>query len=464
MGSMRRTRSEHLGTAEVPLGRRRVRSKVRAVSRARGPAGRYAATALAAFAALALGVFAPSAAQAAAPATLYVSQGGLNSGTCTSASPCATVTYALTHAASGATIEVSGTIDDHVSISSPVTITTWPGGPAGSPGVLDGSASGTVVLVSAGTVTLNDLTIQHGALGIFNEGGTLTLTDSTVSGNATVAEPYAGIVNYGSTTTVVDSTITKNSGDSSGNLGAGIYNTGTMTVIASTISGNTGGGIYSGQGDTATLGATIVAGNTVANCHGYDAESLYSAGYNLTSDTTGTACGFTAATDLVNRNPLLGPLASNGGPTQTLLPGTTSPADDVIPGGVTLRGVAVCPGTDQRGVARPGKGETRCTIGAAEAGTANPTTVSVTLSPTTVAAGARVVYLVVVTPRSGTGTPTGTISFTTGSTTLCTAVLSGGVAACGATNAPAGTDTVTGTYSGGGGYASSSGTATLTVT
>jgi len=69
-----------------------------------------------------------------------------------------------------------------------------------------------------------------------------------------------------------------------------------------------------------------------------------------------------------------------------------------------------------------------------------------------------------VTPKSGTGTPTGTISFTTGSTSLCTAILSGGVAACGATNAPVGTDTVTGKYSGGDGYASSSGTATLTVT
>ena len=68
------------------------------------------------------------------------------------------------------------------------------------------------------------------------------------------------------------------------------------------------------------------------------------------------------------------------------------------------------------------------------------------------------------TPKSGTGTPTGTISFTAGSTSLCTAVLSGGVAACGATDAPVGTDTVTGTYSGGDGYATSSGTASLTVT
>jgi hypothetical protein len=95
-----------------------------AVSWTRGRAGRYAATALGAVV-LAFGAFAPAAAQAAAATTLYVSQGGLNSCTCTSASPCATVSYALTKAPSGATIEVSGTIDDHLSISSPVTITTW---------------------------------------------------------------------------------------------------------------------------------------------------------------------------------------------------------------------------------------------------------------------------------------------------------------------------------------------------
>jgi hypothetical protein len=139
-----------------------------------------------------------------------------------------------------------------------------------------------------------------------------------------------------------------------------------MTVIASTISGNTGGGIYSGQDVTATLGATIVAGNTGGNCLAFDAGSFASAGYNLTSDKTGQACSFTAATDRVNKNPLLGHLASNGGPTKTLLPGATSPADDVIPKTTTLRGVAVCPGTDQRGVTRPAQGEARCTIGAVE--------------------------------------------------------------------------------------------------
>jgi Bacterial Ig-like domain (group 3) len=445
---------------------RRTRS-TQAGSWTRGRAGQFAATAAGTVAVLAFGVFAAAAAQAATPKTLYVSQGGLDSGTCTSASPCATVSYALTQAASGATIKVSGTIDDHLTITSPVTITTWPNGPAGSPGVLDGTASGTVVDVvnAAGVTTLNDLTIENGSLGIDNQNSTLKITDSTVSGNATAAEPDAGIDNYGlSTMTIIDSTVTKNSGAPDGSdVGAGIWNTASMTVIASTIAGNTGGGIYSGQDDTATLGATIVADNTGANCDGYDAASLDSAGYNLTNDANGTACSFTAATDLVDKNPALGALASNGGPTQTLLPGAKSPAADVIPETTTLRGVTVCPGTDQRGVARPGHGETGCTIGAVEAALNKATTTSVTLSPTTVTAGARVIYLAVVSPKSGTGTPTGTISFSTGSTSLCTAVLSGDVAACGATNAPAGTDTVTGTYSGGDGYASSSGTATLTV-
>jgi hypothetical protein len=438
----------------------------KAFSRMPARAGRYAATVLGA-AVLAFGAFAPAAAQAAAPKTLYVSQGGLDSGTCTSASPCATVSYAITKAASGATIEVSGTINDHLTITSPVTITTWTGGPAGSPAVLDGTATGTVVTVGqlVTGVTLKDLTIEKGALGVLNE-GTVTITDSTVTGNATAAEPYAGIWNYsGGTMSIVDSTVTKNSGAPGGSdVGAGVDNTGTMTVVASTIAGNTGGGIYSGQDVTATLGATIVANNTGTNCDAYDAASLDSAGYNLTSDKTGTACSFTAATDLVNKNPALGALASNGGPTQTMLPGTKSPAANVIPKTTTLRGVKVCPGTDQRGVARPGHGETRCTIGATEAGFSKPTTTSVTLSPATVTSGTRVIYLAVVTPKSGTGTPAGTISFTIGSTSLCTAVLSGGVAACGATNAAVGTDTVTGTYSGGDGYAKSSGTATLTVT
>jgi hypothetical protein len=88
--------------------------------------------------------------------TLYVSSTGSNTGNCPSTNPCATVSYALTKASSGAVIKVSGKIDDNVTIKSPVTITNWTGRPDG-PAVLYGTASESyVVYNSAVGVTLND--------------------------------------------------------------------------------------------------------------------------------------------------------------------------------------------------------------------------------------------------------------------------------------------------------------------
>jgi hypothetical protein len=68
------------------------------------------------------------------------------------------------------------------------------------------------------------------------------------------------------------------------------------------------------------------------------------------------------ASDLLNRNPLLGPLQNNGGPTDTraLWPG--SPAVD-------RANNALCPATDQRSVARrdgDGNGTVICDIGSYE--------------------------------------------------------------------------------------------------
>ena len=63
--------------------------------------------------------------------TLYVSTTGSDTGSCTSSSsPCATISYAASVASSGDTIYVSGTIDDTVSIDTPVTIAQWQGGKA----------------------------------------------------------------------------------------------------------------------------------------------------------------------------------------------------------------------------------------------------------------------------------------------------------------------------------------------
>ena len=90
-----------------------------------------------------------------------------------------------------------------------------------------------------------------------------------------------------------------------------------------------------------------------------------------------------------------------------------------------------------------------------------PTSTSVSVSPSSVSKGQSVSYSASVSTSSGT--PTGTVAFTTGSTSLCTATLSSGTGSCSASNAPVGTDTVTGTYSGDSTHAASSGTATLIV-
>jgi hypothetical protein len=98
-----------------------------------------------------------------------------------------------------------------------------------------------------------------------------------------------------------------------------------------------------------------------------DVPNTASSGYNFSDDAT---CGFTntATGDRESAgDPGLGALASNGGPTQTMLPSAASPLLDFIPlascgGGDGLAGFAVT--TDQRGVTRPqGPG---CEIGSVE--------------------------------------------------------------------------------------------------
>src|SRR5262249_12615158 len=138
---------------------------------------------------------------------------------------------------------------------------------------------------------------------------TLTISGSTFSGNS-----GDGIdsLSSGSTVTVIASTFSGNSGD-------GLYNYyGMVTVIANTFSGNSGAGIHTFAG---TLHArnTIIAGNTGAS----DVDgNLGSQGHNLVGNAP-RGSGFDP-TDLLNVNPLLGPLQDNGGSTKTmaLLPGS----------------------------------------------------------------------------------------------------------------------------------------------
>lgn len=174
------------------------------------------------------------------------------------------------------------------------------------------------------------------------------MTADTLSGNAAAAGLGGGINNDSAgSLTVSNSTFSGNFG---GLAGGGISAGGAVTVTSSTFYSNTAGGLVNGGSNVVTVKNTIVANNTSYNCSG----TITSLGHNLESANT---CGFSAAGDLPNTNPLVGRLANNGGPTLThaLLPGSSA-----INAGTN----AGCPATDQRGVPRPQFGT--CDIGAFE--------------------------------------------------------------------------------------------------
>jgi autotransporter family porin len=181
--------------------------------------------------------------------------------------------------------------------------------------------------------------------GIINS-GTASVSRTTFVGNS--ANAGGAITNAAGTLTVSNSTFSGNTATS----GAGaISNSATATVASGTLSGNTssfGFGAIAPLGPT-TIQNTIAANNTPQNCG--PTGPLNGGPLNVSwPDPTCSGQAF---------DPRLGPLANNGGPTETfaLLPG--SPAIDAVPSVG-----AGCLPTDQRGIHRPqGSG---CDIGAFE--------------------------------------------------------------------------------------------------
>ena len=171
--------------------------------------------------------------------------------------------------------------------------------------------------------------------------GTLNLTRSAVSNNTT-PDAGGGIrISSSGVADVSGSAINDNTANGVSGDGGGISNIGTLTLTNTTMTGNVatdkGGGIRASNGSTLTLtnvtmnlneasdggglyintlGSisllnTIVADSvTGGDCSG----TVISLGNNLDSDNT---CGLTGPGDLSGLDPLLNPLQDNGGPTFT---------------------------------------------------------------------------------------------------------------------------------------------------
>ncbi len=292
------------------------------------------------------------------------------------------------------------------------------------------SATASNILSSSSTVHFAPSYTYVNGGGIYNgPAGQATITDSTIAGNLASANAQGGSASGAG-------------GVSSNARGGGIALGGPATLISSTISGNSaaatasspggdvtysrGGGIYSSYSDSNgfTIGDTIVSGNTATN--GPDVwSSVYPAvslGHNLIGVADG-ASGW-VATDLTGNtasplNAQLGPLANNGGPTQTigLLPG--SPAINAGSNSLAVDANNQPLSFDQRGV-----GFTRIVGGSVDIGayevqavTSNTSTTTVSPSAPSTIYGQPVTFTATVT-SNGSPETQGTVTFVDGTTVL----------------------------------------------
>ena len=185
--------------------------------------------------------------------------------------------------------------------------------------------------------------------GIYNYASKVTLNNSTVSGNIS----GAGITNHavGATLTLINSTVSGNGGTAPNDAG-GINNSGGIVeLVNSTVSDNTANvlfaGINNGTGTT-VLKNSVLANNAPGDCSG----TITLVGNNFIEN-PGACTLVGGGTVNGGFDPLLGPLADNGGPTQTHAPQLGSPLIDAVPL-VDLTDIDGNPiTTDQRGVARP---------------------------------------------------------------------------------------------------------------
>jgi fibronectin-binding autotransporter adhesin len=261
-----------------------------------------------------------------------------------------------------------GAIDNFAAVMT-ITKSTLSGNSASSAGAISNENKTIVVsstlsgnssndggaIASSNKMTITNSTLANNVAksdgaGMENQ-GVATINKSTVSNNET-EDAGGGLFNEG-TLSVTNSTLSDNSAASGG---GGIFNEGKAAFADTTVSGNSsttdgGGGIFT-EGKPVKARTTIVANSSGGDCSG----SITDMGYNIDDD---GSCGFNAPSisDSTTLDSTLGPLAENGGPTETvaLLPG--SPAIGVVP-------AADCPPTDQRGVTRP----TPCDIGAYQIG------------------------------------------------------------------------------------------------
>jgi hypothetical protein len=247
------------------------------------------------------------------------------------------------------------------------------------------------ILIQDTVITGNHAGFAGGGIYLYDTVGGVKIDRSTISGN-TADVRGGGIYLYdvGAAVVIENSTISGNHATSGDGGGVYAYHVGLggLAVRNSTIAGNdaggSGGGIYLYY-DTATVTNSIIAGNTAGQgSNDLAGEGTFDLSYSLVQ-TPGSANLSDSGGNLLDQDPLLGPLGDHGGPTPTRLPATNSPAVNAGDPAFTPP-----PTTDQRGFARVANG--RIDMGAVEL---NPGTLQLSVSAAAVGEGAGTITITV---------------------------------------------------------------------
>ena len=276
------------------------------------------------------------------------------------------------------------------------------------------SADGGAIRIENGTLGVNQSTFSGnstsgidadgGAIATSTINGAVTVSQSTFSENSTTGTSgSSGGAIYGQFVTVSQSTLSGNFTTGTDANGGAIYGLeGTVMVSQSTLTGNRADSSYGGAigsfSAPATIQNSIVAGNTdygtAPDVRG-PLNSTLTVSNSLIGRNNGTgltATGLTpgangnligGATDGTKINPLLAPLANNGGPTRTHALLTGSPAlnrgSNALAVDVTANGTPALT-SDQRGAPVARIANTTVDMGAYELFTlATPIVVSTTV-------------------------------------------------------------------------------------
>ncbi|HEX3145653.1 MAG TPA: Ig-like domain-containing protein, partial [Pyrinomonadaceae bacterium] len=267
-------------------------------------------------------------------------------------------------------------------VTSPITLTSGElaigqeqtiAGPTDTSLVINGNDNSRVFNVNwwQANLKISNLTITGGkansGAGIRSE-GSLTIKDSTLTGNNAVgADGSGGAIDttFGSHLTIINSTISGNTAQGYGGGLRNLANDATLTnvTITNNRADSNGDGLeYDGGiiqlGSNMNLRNSLVAGNfkgtgnTASDLTGNATDPYAAISRNNLIGVDDVSTGLDPATNLLGTlanpiNPLLGPLADNGGPTRTHLLLLGSPA---IKAGVNA--LADANTTDQRGFSR----------------------------------------------------------------------------------------------------------------